>query len=117
MPMNTWSNNSNVVNFPFKTLMTVNIETGTVSFNHPFVDTFEILDLMDWLMANNVEDLSIKDAYGNSIKNIHSLIGETTITLWHEAIALIGKTLELVNPKARKIVNEGRDNVSLILTA
>lgn len=115
MPLNTWSDHSNVVKLPFKTLMSVDIETGIVSFNHPFESIDEIIAFQGFLMDYGVQDITIKDAYGLPVWSFELLIGETTFTLSHEAIALCALALEQENQHARRTVDATRRNISLIL--
>lgn len=117
MSMNTWSNASNVVKLPFKTLMLVDIEEWVVSFNHPFKSVEEIEGFQEFLKKYGVQDVTMRDAYGLPVWSLEALIGETTITLSHDAIALCSLALEQKDPKARRVVSETRENISLILPA
>lgn len=115
MSVNAKNGWSNVLQFPFKTLMSVEIETWRVSFNHPIDSEHEIIELMSFLWDHGVEDVTIKDSNGSKVERFSSLIGENTITLSHDAISLIAQTLEQANPKARKIVSETKENISLVV--
>lgn len=117
MSMNTWSNSSNVVKLPFQTLMTVDIEKGVVSFNKPFESIDEIVAFQGFLMDYGVQNISIKDVHGLSVWSFELLIGETTVSLSHDAIALCALALEQANPKARRVLDETKNHISVILPA
>lgn len=115
MWINTW--NIIPVNFgaPFKTIMSVDIERWVVSFNNQVESESEIIDLLDWLITNWIQDISIKNMNGAKIKSYSSLVGETTFMLSHDAIALIGKTLEKMYPSSKTVVDDTKQNISIIL--